>query len=259
MSRRRILEAILLILLAALAAVAVKTLSGASPLRIAAGIALVLGLPWLAASRLAPIRRDDTTAGRLAAAGALAIAATILLGLLLSTLPVGITADRTLAGALGIVVVLAILGLPEKPGRLRAIWRITSPLGWTLVVVAVAISIFAFTLARNRALTQAQRETAYAAFLIEDGKQLSVGLRNPTDRPARFTVRDLRRGPSSAVVVPVPPHRTRIVPGFVAKPHPLRPIQRLQPEWVNPTVIRIHVSVAGRRGGRPLTLSTYAP
>ncbi|HEX9117679.1 MAG TPA: hypothetical protein VGA61_16535, partial [Anaerolineae bacterium] len=110
MSRRRTQETALLILLAALAVVGVKVLEAATPFRIVAGIALLLALPWLAASRLPAIRRADTTGGRLSASGALTLAAVILLGLLLSTTAAGITTNGIVTGALILVTGLAALG-----------------------------------------------------------------------------------------------------------------------------------------------------
>ncbi len=258
MSRRRIQETALLILLAVCAAVGIETLAAGTPLRIAGGIALLLALPWIAASRLAPIRRGDM-GSRLSTSGALAFASLILLGLLLSTATVGITTNRLVAGALIITVGLAVLGAPgERPSRPSTHW-IRSPLGLILTLLAVAISAFAFTLARDRALTQARQETSYAAFFIGDGKRLSIGLRNSTNRAARFTVRDLRLSSASAIAVDVPPHGSRIVRGFVRKPPPLRPIQRLTPERSQPMNIRISIRVDGRAKGPPLKLSTFAP
>lgn len=259
MNRRRTQEAALLISLALLAFVGVETLGASGPLRIAAGIGLLLGLPWLAASRLEPLRRDDMTGGRLSGSGALTFALIVLLGLLLSTTSVGITTDRLVAGALAITAALALLGVPGERSSPSSRRLPTSPLGLALIAIAVAISVFAFLLARDRALTQANDETSFAAFLIGDGKRLSVGLKNSTNRAARFTVRDLRRGSDSAVSVRVPPHSLRTVPGFIAKPPSLRPLQRLDPVKVEPTRIRVGVSVGDKPAGPPLKLSTFAP
>jgi hypothetical protein len=259
MSQRRIQGAALLILLAIPAAVGVEALAAGNPLRMVAGLALLLMLPWLAASRLAPLRRGEAAGSRLSASGALTFALIVLLGLLLSTTSAGITTDEIVAGALVLTAVLAFLGTPGERPSLGVGRRLTSPLGLALVAVAVAISVFAFLLARDRALTQAREETSYAAFLIGDGKRLSVGLKNSTDRPARFSVRDLRRGPGGAVSVRVPGHAVGVVPGFVAKPPSLRPRQRLDPVEIEPVEIRVDVSAGGRRAGPPLKLSTFAP
>lgn len=249
----------MLLAVAILAAIAVAALAAGSPLRIAAGIVLLLALPWFAASRLTPLRGGDLTGGRISAAGALTFALIVLLGLLLSATSVGITTNRLLVGALIVTVALVILGVPgERPSSATAA-QLTSPLGLVLLVVAVAISVFAFVLARDRALTQAREETSYAAFLIGDGERLSVGLKNSTDRAARFTVRDLRRPAAEAITVKVPRHGTRVIPGLVAKPPSLRPLQRLNPAPSRPVEIRVDVRVGGREAGRPLMLSTFAP
>jgi hypothetical protein len=259
MNRRRAGETALLILLALLAVAGVEALAAGTPLRITAGIALLLVLPWIAASRLRPIRQSDTTGSRLSASGALTLAGVIVLGLLLTATTAGITTDRVVVAVLIFTVGLAVLGAPSEGPSSPVVERITSPVGLALVAVAVAISVFAFTLARDRALTQAREERSYAAFLVEDGDRLSVGLRNATSHAARFTVRDLRRGPGSTIRVDVPGHRSRIIPGFVAKPPSLRPIQRLTPRQSRPVKIRIGVSVDGQATGRPLELSTFAP
>jgi hypothetical protein len=256
MSRRRVQETALLILIAALAAVGVKTLGAATPLRIVAGITLLLALPWLAASRLPPIRRADTTGGRLSASGALAFAAVIVLGLLLSITAAGITTNGILTGALIVASGLAVLGVPGERGSPNPIPK-GSLFGLILIGIAVAISVLAFTLARDRALTQAREETSYSAFLIKDGKRLSVGLHNQTDQTAMFTVRDLGRSAASATTVNVPPHGSRTVPGVVAQPPPLRFIQRFFPKQIRPVHIRVSISVDGRATRPALMLSTY--
>jgi hypothetical protein len=256
MSRRRVQETALLILIAALAAVGVETLGSATPLRIVAGITLLLALPWLAASRLPPIRRTEITGGRLSASGALAFAALILLGLLLSTTAAGITTNGIVTGALIVAGGLAVLGVPGERGSPSPIpWP--SLFGLTMIGIAVAISVLAFTLARNRALTQARAETSYSAFLIEDGKRLSVGLYNRTDRAAMFTVRDLDRSAASATTVNVPPHGSRTVPGVIAQPPPLPPNQRFSSQRVRPVNIRVSISVDGRPRRPALMLSAY--
>ncbi len=248
----------MLLAVAILAATAVAALAAGSPLRIAGGIVLLLALPWFAASRLAPLR-GDLSGARLSTAGALTFALIVLLGLLLSATDAGITTNRLLAGALVVTAALAVLGVPGERPSSATVAQLTSPLGLVLVVVAVAISVFAFVLARDRALTQAREETSYAAFLIGDGERLSVGLKNSTDRAARFTVRDLRRPAAEAIAVKVPRHGTRVISGFVAKPPSLRPLQRLNPAPSRPVEIRVDVRVGGRERGRPLTLSTFAP
>lgn len=256
---RRLRETALLILLAALAAVGIEALAAGTPLRIAAGIALLLALPWLAASRLRALR-GGPTGSRLASSGALAFALIVLLGLLLSTLDAGITTGSLMVGAAIFTATLALLGAPAEPSPSHRARGLSSLLGPALIVVAIAISVFAFLLARDRALTQAREETSFAAFLIEEGDQLGVGLKNSSSRAARFAVRDLSRGPASAIVVRVPAHNSRVLPDFVAQPPPLRPRQRLDPKpAVDPVIVRVDVSVDGRRTGPPLKLSTFAP
>lgn len=254
---RRLREATLLILLALLAAAGVEGLGSGTPLRIVAGLALALALPWVAVARLAPIRASGRDGGGISGAGAMVVAIAILLGLLLSTGAAGITTNGVLAGMLIVIVVLAALGVPpERPlPRLPVAGR--TVLGLAMTAVAIAAAVAAFALARDRAQEQAHQESGYAAFLVADGSRLDVGLTNPKGRPARFTVRDPSSGRRATVAVPA--RQTRTVPGFVAGPPPLRPRQRLAPSTVRPVRIDVTVSVDGRRAGPVLQLSTYAP
>lgn len=259
MTRRRIQEAALLILLAVLAGVGVMTLATPTPLRIVAGIALVILIPWLGASRLPPIRQSDIEGARLSGAGAIGLAVVILLGLLLSTSAEGITTGRITVGLLIIVAALAVIGVPAErplvlPGGLGR-----KLLSLALTAAAIAISLFAFTIARDRALTQAHEKTAYAAFLVKDGEWLDLGLSNSTERAAQFTVRNASRNSGRETRMTVPAKSTRTVREFIANPPRLRPRQRLTPRSIQPVRIRVTVTVHGRRAGPVLALSTYAP
>jgi hypothetical protein len=179
----------------------------------------------------------------------------ILLGLLLSTSTEGIATNGVVAGMLIVTAAIAAIGVPadRRPPRPTVSGR--TVLGLAMTAVAIAVAVAAFAIARDRALTQAQRESSYAAFLVADGARLDVGLTNPKDRAARFTIRDVGSGRVATVAVPA--RQTRIVPGFVAKPPPLR--QRLDPGTVHPLKIEVTVSAAGHRRGPVLLLSTYAP
>jgi hypothetical protein len=256
--RQRVENAAPLALLAGLATVGVLTLSGGSPLRVVAGIALIFVLPWLAASRLAPLRDSDLEGGRISGSGALALALVVLLGLLLSTGDDGIATSGVAVGLSIATTALALLdgkgGSPFPRPRLDA----GRALALGLTVAAVAIAVLAFAIARDRALTQAREETAYAAFLASNGAKLDVGLTNSTRRGAQFTVREVGEGGREATVT-VPPRSTRMVAGFVDRPPGLRPLERVAPRRIEPVRIRVTVSVGGRRAAEPLALSTYAP
>lgn len=257
MSRRRIQEGALLVLLAVLAAVGVSVLGSGTPLRIVAGVALLLALPWLAASRLPPIRAADVDGGRVSGAGALSIALVILLGLLLSTSDAGITTARVAIGMLIVTAALAVIGIPATDHLQTRRISARTVFGAVLTVLAVAVAVFAFILARDRALTQAHGEGNYAAFLLPNGGTMDVGLTNATGRAARFVVREVDSGREA--VVRVPARSSREVKAFVARPPSLRPEQRLTPKDVPPAKIRVVVKRGSRQVGPVLNLSTYAP
>ena len=253
----RLRQATLLILLAVLAAVGVKTLGSGTPPRIVAGLALALVLPWVAATRLSPFRASDREGGRASGAGAMVIAIAILLGLLLSTSAAGIATDGLVAGMLIATITIAVIGVPAERPLLRTAVPGRTVLGLAMTAIAIAIAVAAFAIARDRALTQAREESAYAAFLVPDGPRLDVGLTNPKGESALFKVRNAGNGRKATVTVPA--KRTRIVPGFVAKPPPLRLRQRLAPSTIRPVKIEVTVFVDGHRRGPVLQLSTYAP
>jgi hypothetical protein len=254
MTRRRSREGALLILLGGIAMAGVSVLESGTPLRIVAGAGLLLVLPWLAASRLATIRASDVEGGRISAAGALTLASLILLGLLLSINDAGITTMGIAAGMLVVVTVLAAIGVPaaKRPRQISA----RTLLGLALTALALAITVFAFVLARDRALTQAHGESSYAAFLLPNGKGMNVGLINPTGRGARFLVRNVDSGREIATWIP--PKSSREIKRFAAQPPPLRPEQRLIPKAAPPLRIRVAIKRSGRRIGPFLELSTYA-
>jgi hypothetical protein len=259
MSRNRIERAAPLLLLAALATIGVLALPGGSPLRIVAGLLLLPTLPWLAASRLPPLGKGGSEGQRISAAGALALASAILLGLLLVVGGDGLRTGSVAVGMLVVTAVLALLGDPE--GRLLPRPELDNRrwgFGVALTLAAIAIAVLAFSVARNRALSQAQQETAYAAFIAADGPKLDVGLVNTSDRPTDFTVQELGdlRHRTSLIV---PPKSTGRVKGFLERPPRLRPIERVVPRRVDPVRVRITASVDGRTVGQPLYLSTYAP
>jgi hypothetical protein len=252
----RLRQAALLILLAALAAVGVATLGAGTPPRIAAGLALALVLPWLAATRLGAIRASDRDGARLSGAGALTLALVILLGLLLSAGRSGIDRSGIVVGMVIVNAGLALLGVPSAGPLPRLAVSGRTILGLAMTALAVAIAVAAFAIARDRALEQADQESSYAAFLLGTGSRLGVGLTNPTKRPARFAVHDLESG--REVTLAVPAGRTRVVRDFLAKPPPLRPRERVLPREVRPVRIRIRVRAGGRPSGKVLQLSTYA-
>jgi hypothetical protein len=259
MNRRRIEEAVPLVLLAGLATAGVLTLSAETPPRIVAGIVLILVLPWLAASRLSPLREGDLEGGQISAAGALALASVVLLGLLLSTGGDGIATRGIAVGMLIVTTALAVLGSPGKRPLPRPRLDRRRALGLVLTVAAVAVAVLAFIIARDRALRQARQGTAYAAFLADDGERLDVGLTNSTGRAARFTVREVGGEEGRKAAVTVPAGSTRKIEGFADRPPDLRPGERLEPRRIEPVRIRVTVTAAGRRVGRALDLSTYAP
>jgi hypothetical protein len=254
MNRQR-RETAVLIVLAELAVVGVKGFGAGTPLRIVGGVALLVALPWAAASRLAPIRDGDREGDRLAGAGAIAIACIVLLGLLLSTGGGGIGTNGVLAGMLIVTAALAVIG--SEGSSLRPRVTRERALAVAITGLAVAIAVTAFAIARDRALNQAEDESTYTAFLVEEGAKLGVGLTNPTEKPASFEIRDLENGHKATVTVL--PQQTRIVPDFLGKPPALRPIEKVLPTKVDPVRIRVAVSADGRPTGDVLELSTYAP
>lgn len=255
----RFRQAALLVLLAILAAVGVSTLPAGTPLRVLAGLVLALALPWLAASRLAAIRESDVEGGRISSSGALALASTILLGLVLSMSAAGIERPGVTVGLVAVIAVLAVLGVPGSAAIRLPDRRGRDLLALALTAVAVAVAVAAFALARDRALTQAHEETAYAAFLFEAGDRFDVGLSNSSDRPARFTIREVGEEGGRAATVTVPAKDTGVVRGFLRRPPALRPIEQVRPSPAAPEKVRVIVRVGGRRAGPALNLSTYAP
>jgi hypothetical protein len=254
---RRARETALLIVLGLLAGAGVKALDAGTPLRIAAGLALLPVLPWLAASRLGPLSDAERPGERIAAAGAIAVAVAILLGLLLTTTAAGIETDGIVLGMLVILFALAVGGVAdERPIRLPTLsGRLLASV--TMLVLAGAIAVGAFAIARDRALSQARHESSYAAFLVGEGSRLGVGLSNPRNRPARFVVSDPSTDRRATRVIAA--GRTEILRGFLAKPPPLRPIQRLRPKVAHQRRIEVTVFAGGHPVGAPLELSTYAP
>jgi hypothetical protein len=255
----RIRDAVLLALLAALATVGVFVLSAGTPLRIAAGIALLLGLPWLAASRLAPLRDGDLAGGRVSGSGALSITLVVLLGLLLAVGGNGITTHGIAVGMLIVTAALTVMGEPGDRPLPRPNLNGRRVLSLVLTAAAVAIAVFAFIVARDGALKQAREDISYAAFLTEDGDAFDVGLSNSTGRAALFGVRAVGEEDGAEATITVPPKSTRTVREFVDRPPELKPLDRLAPRRVEPVKIRVTVTVDGKRRGPVLTLSTYAP
>jgi hypothetical protein len=256
--RERLEHAAPLVLSAALAAAGVLTLPAGNPLRIAAGLALLVGLPWLAASRLPPTRQSDLAGSRISGSGALAFALVVLLGLLLSLGNQGIATRAVAIGMLLATAIVALLADLEQGPASRPLVDRQLVLGASLTIAAVAIAVAAFLIARDRAVTQEHQEVAYAAFLSGDGAKLDVGLTNATDGAARFTVRAVGRG-GRRLTVRVPARSTREVRGFVDRPPALTPGEQFRPRRIEPR--RIRVSVVGDSGQAPqaLELSTYGP
>jgi hypothetical protein len=254
---RRAQQTALLILLSSLAAMCIDNFAGGSPLRIFSGVLFLVILPWYAASRLPPLRRNDVVGGRLAASAALALAAVVLLGLLLTGTSGGITTRGITVGMLAITITLALFGVSGERIRPATIKDGLSPIGLAVSVAALAIAVFAFMVARDRALTQAHQETPYSAFLLDKGHRLDVGLRNPTDADAVFRVRDVGRQLHPEATVVVPARSVRLVHDFAVQPPSLRPKLRLKPKVDHPAVIRVTVTVNGRDAGPSMLLSTY--
>jgi hypothetical protein len=256
MTFRRLQETILIIVFSALAALTIGISGSSSSMHIIGGVALVLILPWTAASRLAVVRQLNTLGARLSTSAALTFSTVILLGLLLSATPPGITTHGIIVGVLVMTVFLAIAGVPgDHP--LPSLKASASLAGLVIVSVAMAITTIAFVAARNRALTQAERESSYAAFLLPHGHSLNVGVQNPTNGTTEFIVRANGRHQRHEARVSVPAYGVRIIRNFVAQPPALLPIQRTVPRTIQPKIIHVYVRIHGRKVGPRLTLSTY--
>lgn len=240
MSSVRSRQSALLLGLALVAAAAVLLFADRTLPRALAGIGLAL-LPWAAAARLKPIRRVDLPGGRFAASGGIALASLVLLGLFLTVTNVGLTETSAAIGTALIVLALTLAG-QGAGGEWKPPAR-PSPLGTALLVAALATVVLAFALARGAALDSARQGSGYAAFVVADGRDHRLGLRNATGQEADFSVRVAAPGqrPRSTTVA-VAPERLRLLP--------------LRQSGSGATDIRVVVSVDGVRRGRPLTLST---
>lgn len=228
-----------LILLAACAAIAAWTLGDGTPARVAAGIALALLIPCAAASRLPDFRDDDVTGSRLAASVGLAVASMILLGLFLTVTNLGLTTRGAAVGALLIAIGLALAGRRASEPIPLPRW---SPLGLALTAIAASIVVLAFAVARHDALESAQRGTSYAAFVLQDGERLELGLRNTTEHRAQFSVHFSDEATDRRRVVSVGRDGLRLVPTPRA-------------DAAGPMKIRVTVRADGKPTGPPMTLS----
>lgn len=228
-----------LILLAVCAAIAAWTLADGTPARIAAGIALALLIPCAAASRLPDLRGDSATGSQLATSAGLTVACLVLLGLFLTVTNLGLTARGAAVGALLIAVGFTLAGRRGTETSLPLRW---SPAGLALTAIAAAIAVLAFAVARHDALESAQRETSYAAFVLQKGERLELGLHNATEHSARFTIHfsddeaDLRQ------IITVRKNRLRMV---------LAP----RDDTDRPMKIRVTVRADGKLRGAPMMLS----
>lgn len=239
MISRRDYQSWALILLAACAAIVAWTLDDGPPARVVAGIALALLIPCAAASRLRDLRGDNATGGRLAASGGLTLACMVLLGLFLTVTNLGLTTRSAAVGALLIAIVLALAGGGESKPISLPRW---SPFGLALTVIAASIVVLAFAIARHDALESAQRGTSYAAFVLQRGERLELGLRNATEHRARFTVHFSDDETDRRQVVTVRRERLRMIPAS-------------RGDTDNPMKIRVTVRVDGKLTGSPMTLS----
>jgi hypothetical protein len=228
-----------LILLAVCAAIVAWTLDDGTPGRVAAGIALALLIPCAAASRLRDLRDDSATGGPLAASGGLTLACMVLLGLFLTVTNLGLTTRGAAVGALLIAIGLTLAGHGENEAISLPRW---SPLGTALTVIAAAIVVLAFAIARHDALESAQRGTSYAAFVLQRGERLELGLRNATEHRARFTVHFSDDETDRRQVITVNQNRLRLIPAS-------------RGEADNPMKIRVTVRANGKSKGPPMTLS----
>lgn len=239
MISRRDYQSGALILLAVCAAIVAWTLDDGIPGRAAAGIALALLIPCAAASRLRDLRDDSATGSRLAASGGLALACMVLLGLLLTVTNLGLTTRGAAVGALLIAIGLALAGRGENEAISLPRW---SPLGLALTAVAAAIVVLAFAIARDDALESAERGTSYAAFVLQRGERLELGLRNATEHRAQFTVHFSDDETDRRQVVTVHRQGLRMIPAW-------------RGDADNPMRIRVTVRIDGKLTGSPMTLS----
>jgi hypothetical protein len=239
-SSPRARQSLLLLALALCATAAVLLFADGTLPRAAAGIALAL-LPWAAAARLEVIRIVDLPGGRFAASGGIALASLVLLGLFLTVTNIGLGEESAAIGTALIVLALTLAGQsaggewtpPPRP----------SPLGSALLVAALATVVVAFAVARGAALDSAREGSGYAAFVLADGRDHRLGLRNATGREARFTVRIGGAGQRTrTTTLALAPEQLRLLP--------------VRQTGVGPLDIRVDVSVNGARRGRPMTLST---
>jgi hypothetical protein len=236
---RRDYQSWALILLAACAAIIAWTLDDGTLARIVAGIALALLIPCAVASRLHDLRDDSATGSWLAASGGLALACMVLLGLFLTVTNLGLTTRGAAVGALLIAIVLALAGRGETEAVSLPRW---SPFGLALTVVAASIVVLAFAIARHDALESAQRGTSYAAFVLQRGERLELGLRNTTEHRARFTVHFSDDETDRRQVVTVRRNMLRMIPTSRGDAN-------------DPMEIRVTVRVNGKLTGSPMTLS----
>jgi hypothetical protein len=234
-------QSALLIALALIATAAVFVCGERTLPRALAGIALAL-LPWAAASRLEAVRLGDLPGARFAAAGGLALASLVLLGLVLTVTNIGLSEESAAVGAALITLGLTLAGNWGTADLTRA--GRPQPLSLALFAVAVAIVVIAFAVARGGALDSARKGSGYAAFIVGEAGNQRLGLRNGTERSARFTVEIAGAGGSARTTLGVRPDQLRMVPV------PRRSSGDIE--------IRVIVRVDGRRMGRPLTLSSSA-
>jgi hypothetical protein len=240
-TRARQTAALVVLTLAATAAV--LALPDRTLPRAIAGIALALLLPWTAAARLDVTRLIDRPGGRFAAAGGIALASLVLLGLVLGLTNIGLTQDSAAIGSALIVLALTLAG--HRAARVELQRPRLSAVGLTLLALAAAIVVVAFALARGGALESGRRGSGYAAFVVADTGNLRVGLRNATELPARFTVRVLGSGRSEKRTITVQRNQLRLLPT------PARPA-------AEDLKIRVTVRVDGQRKGPVMTLSSSA-
>jgi hypothetical protein len=240
MSSPRARQSLLLVALTVGATAAVLLFADRTLPRALAGIVLAL-LPWAAAARLEVIRLVDLPGGRFAASGGIALASLVLLGLFLTVTNIGLTDESAAIGTALIVLALTVAGQgaggewtpPPRP----------SPLGSALLIAALATVVVAFAVARGAALDSAREGSGYAAFVLADGRDHRLGLRNATEQEAQFKV-----------LIDGPTQQARTTTLAVA-PEQLR-LLAVRQAGSGPLDIRVVVSVDGKRKGRPMTLST---
>jgi hypothetical protein len=232
-------QSALLVALAICAAAAVLIFAERTLPRAVAGTVLAL-LPWAAAARLEIVRQIDLPGGRFAAAGGLALASLVLLGLVLTVTNIGLTEDSAAIGTALIALALTLAG--HTAGDAWSPPPRVSPVGSVLLAAAAAIVVVAFALARGGALESARQGSGYAAFVVGQGKGARLGLRNATELPARFIVRVTGEGRDTRTTLDLAPDRLRLIPMPTTTSGDLD--------------IRIVVRVDGRRKGPAMTLST---